>query len=483
MFYIFELANNHNASVPHAKKIINTVSKIVEHHKITAGIKLQFRQLGTFIAPQHQKSNQKFIKRFKSTELDKDEFSEIIDYIRSKNLKVIATPFDNESLQWIEDFNIDVVKIASCSIDDWVLLDEVSDISKKIIISTAGATEKILCNVYDIFQNKSRDFAFMHCVAEYPTPYNHANLARISWLQRLFPNLEIGYSTHESPLDRSLCPYAIAMGCTIIEKHVGFPTSDHPLNDYSLAPSQLNTFLNQIRFFEASLHGISNNQNNTLKELKRYLYVKNQIDVGKKITMSDLSCAIPMEDERHLCVSELPKVVDLFAIQNLLPEHALMDKDCTSEFLLDIKIELKSLLTSASVTTTNKDKIELSAHYGINKFRETGCCIIEKINRTYCKKIIVVLPGQSHPTHHHLRKEETFELLYGDCELTINDQVHKLILGNTIIINPKDKHSFSSKNGCVFEEISTTHYSNDSIYQEPSINKLSLDERKILIQL
>ncbi len=483
MFYIFEIANNHNGSVSHAKKIINAVSKIVDHHKVVAGIKLQFRQLDTFIASKFQKSDKKFIKRFQSTALNKDEFSEIIDHIRSKNLKVIATPFDNESLQWIEDFDVDVVKVASCSIDDWILLDEISNIKRKIIISTAGADEEVLHNVYDIFHSKARDFAFMHCVGEYPTQYNHANLDRISWLQRLFPNLEIGYSTHESPLFRSLCPYAVAMGCSIVEKHVGLPIRNYPLNDYSVSPYQLSVFLDQMQYFEATLYGTSNQQDKTLRELKRYLYVKNQINVGEQINISNLSCAIPMEDERHLCVSELPNVVNLFAIRNLLPNTPLMDKDCTLEFLLDIKTDLTSLLERASVTTTLDDKIELSAHYGINNFSKTGCCIIEKVNRSYCKKIIVVLPGQFHPTHHHIRKEETFELLYGDCCLVINKQEHKLKLGRTITINPKDKHSFASKNGCVFEEISTTHYLNDSIYEDPAINKLPITSRKISIRL
>lgn len=138
MLYIFEMANNHQGSVSHAKLIIDEFSSVAKNSEINAGIKFQFRQLDTFIHPDYHQSDLKFVKRFNSTRLDKDQFSEIIEYARSKDLKIIATPFDNESIPWLSDLNVDIVKIASCSCDDWPLLKEIATINKKIIISTAG---------------------------------------------------------------------------------------------------------------------------------------------------------------------------------------------------------------------------------------------------------------------------------------------------------------------------------------------------------
>ena len=102
----------------------------------------------------------------------------------------MATPFDNEPLHWFEDLNIPVVKVASCSIDDWVLLKELSNINKKIIISTAGASYSTLQKVYKLFKSKGRDFAFMHCVGEYPTPIENSNLKRIGMLKEAFPDID-----------------------------------------------------------------------------------------------------------------------------------------------------------------------------------------------------------------------------------------------------------------------------------------------------
>ena len=122
MFYIFEMANNHQGSVKHAKKIIDNFSDLARKTGITAGIKLQFRQLDTFIHDDYKTSDLKFVKRFNSTRLTKSEFSDILGYIKLKGLVTIATPFDNESIPWIYDLGVSVVKVASCSIDDWPLL-------------------------------------------------------------------------------------------------------------------------------------------------------------------------------------------------------------------------------------------------------------------------------------------------------------------------------------------------------------------------
>ena len=158
MLYIFEMANNHQGSVEHAKKIINKFSTLAAKMKITAAIKLQFRQLDTFIHKDFKNSDLKFVKRFNSTRLEKDEFLEIVNYIKETGLIPIATPFDNESLSWFDDLEIPVVKVASCSIDDWPLLNEISKINKKIIISTAGADLNTLKKVYRLFKRNNRDF-------------------------------------------------------------------------------------------------------------------------------------------------------------------------------------------------------------------------------------------------------------------------------------------------------------------------------------
>lgn len=111
-------------------------------------------------------------------------------------------------------------------------------------------------------------------------------------------------------------------------------------------------------------------------------------------------------------------------------------------------------------------------------FMKHGALIINRVNREYCKKLIVMLPGQAHPPHHHIKKEEAFELLYGDCKLVLDGVVQQLERGKPIVIARGAVHSFSSDDGCVIEEISTTHLAGDSVYSDPSIVKLRLADRK-----
>lgn len=497
MFYIFEMANNHNGSVEHAKKIIDSFASLAKEKNITAGIKFQFRQLDTFIHPDYKKSDLKFVKRFNSTRLEKEQFSEIINYARGTALKIVATPFDNESLEWIRDFDVDIVKVASCSCDDWPLLKEISKINKKTIISTGGVDIDHLDKVHSLFKKNQSAFAFMHCVGEYPTQHFHADLSRITRLQNRYPDIEIGFSTHESPLNKSLAPYAVAMGSAILEKHVGVETKEIKLNGYSLNKEQMSTVIDEVQHFLISSTGKSVEQDFTLKQLKRGVYLRKALKRGDTIAIEDLYFALPVVEGQadasmvDSCeggyVRRRDNVVGKTLLQDMPLNSPLMLESTKNKYfdkkLIDLKFKVDKLLKEAQVSITKDDKVEVSCHYGLEEINTTGAIIIDKVNREFCKKIIVQLPGQRHPVHHHLRKEEAFELLHGDCVLVLNQKEINLKLGKPVVIPRKVDHSFHTKNGCVLEEISTTHFQGDSIYQDPKINKLKLSDRKIKISI
>ena len=485
MFYIFEMANNHQGSVEHAKLIVDTFAFLANKQKINAAIKLQFRQLDTFIHKDYKESDLKFVKRFNSTRLLKEQFKEIVDYIHEKNMVSVATPFDNESLPWLADLNISVVKVASCSIDDWPLLEDIAKINKKIIISTGGASIDHLKRVYDLFKHHKRDFAFMHCVGEYPTLAEHANLARITRMRDEFPDIEIGFSTHESPEKETLAPVACALGCTILEKHVGVPTDIISLNGYSCTAAQMRKVVQKVKVVEKALNGKPREEKETLLKLKRGVYLKRSLKKGEKLGPDDFYYAMPVQ-ESQFNASSYHDLVNRTVLHDMSADSALMIKNVNSKVdstaVAKFSKQAKELLDAAGVSLYGNEKIELSAHYGLENFASHGALIIDKINREYCKKIIVSLPGQQHPTHHHIKKEEAFELLHGDCKLVLNNKEVNLKLGKPVLISRGVKHSFSSVGGCVVEEISTTHIPGDSIYEDPNINKLKLEDRKISLE-
>ena len=91
----------------------------------------------------------------------------------------------------------------------------------------------------------------------------------------------------------------------------------------------------------------------------------------------------------------------------------------------------------------------------------------------------MLFSNQKHPLHKHRLKEETFQILSGTLESTLNGRKSTLYPGDTILVKPGVWHNFRALNKpCIFEEVSTTSYPNDSIYKDDSINKLKREERK-----
>ena len=141
------------------------------------------------------------------------------------------------------------------------------------------------------------------------------------------------------------------------------------------------------------------------------------------------------------------------------------------EKLMTMAKTISDFIIGSNVTIPDKAGLEISHHYGIDKFFETGITMLTIVNRDYCKKLIVVLPGQNHPEQYHKQKEETFVVLHGSVDLALNGVSKTYDVGSVITIEPETRHAFSSKDGCIIEEISTTHYKDDSYYTDESIAK------------
>ena len=152
-----------------------------------------------------------------------------------------------------------------------------------------------------------------------------------------------------------------------------------------------------------------------------------------------------------------------------------------NDMVYSIILQVKGMLNNARIFVGKDSSIEISHHYGLERFREFGAVIVSCINREYCKKLIIQLPRQKHPYHYHKRKEETFQLLCGDLELELDGRKSKLCLGDTVLIKPNQWHKFHTLDGVVFEEVSTTHHNDDSIYEDERIARLPRNERKTQI--
>src|SRR5262245_1036686 len=160
-------------------------------------------------------------------------------------------------------------------------------------------------------------------------------------------------------------------------------------------------------------------------------------------------------------------------------EHAEVDQMVEIRRIIH---DAKGMLFEANLILTHDDQIELSHHFGIERYREIGALIVNVVNREYCKKLIIVLPGQKHPSHRHKVKEETFQLIWGDLEVVLNNIPVKMKAGQKLLVERGAWHSFSSLNGAIFEEVSTTHVPGDSYYEDERICRLDPMQRKTIVE-
>ena len=486
---IFEMANSHQGDTSHGLLIIKEMKKIVDSFNLKAAVKFQFRDLDTFIHKDFQSRNDiKHINRFKSTRLYKPDFKIMIDEVKKLNMIAISTPFDEAGVTWCEDLGIDIIKVASCSANDWPLIEKIAKTNIPVIISTGGKKIKEIDKIYNFFIHRNVKFAILHCVSEYPVKQDVAQLDFIDLLRKRYIDIPIGYSGHESPDNTIIAQMAVAKGAKILERHVGVETDTIKLNNYSMNPSQAMNWVNSIVDARkiCNLNGVSDkyiseDEIKSLNSLMRGVYSRKQIAEGTPIHFEDVYFAMPLQDGNMSSSDFFDGVI---ATKNYIIDEPISEIKQENRITLarDVIHQAKGLLNESGIRIGNQFSVELSHHFGMEKFKEIGATIINIINREYCKKLIIILPGQKHPDHFHKIKEEAFQLLYGDLTCNIDDANYNMVPGDIKYVLRNQVHSFSSKGGAVFEEISTTHVKGDSYYLDDKISKLDLIDRKTIVE-
>ena len=477
--FILEMANNHMGDVEHGLKVIRAFHEVTKKYDFKFGFKLQYRNLDTFIHPKYKGSQDiKYVKRFEDTRLSKSDLRKLRDEMVKLGFTAICTPFDESSVDLILEHEFDVIKVASCSFTDWPLLEKIGATNKPVILSTAGASVNDIDRVVAFFEHRDREFAIMHCVGEYPTAKENFELNQIAFLKARYPNLTIGYSTHEPPEEMESVKLAVGEGAEIFERHIGLKTDKFSINNYSSMPEQIGRWLESATdaFLIAGVKNerrkISDKEKDDLVGLRRGVFVKENLRSGDKLSLKNIFFAIP-NIKGQLLANDFSKYMEYSLKKDLLKDEPVMTAEVSAlnlrEKFLEISNKIKDMVIKSHVPLPLKFDFELSHHYGIENFEKIGATIIRCINREYCKTIIITLPGQKNPTHYHKKKEETFQVLYGDLILEMSGVEKEYRKGDIIVVERGVPHSFTSKGGAIFEEVSTTHYKEDSFYEDPKV--------------
>lgn len=478
--FIFEMANNHMGDTAHGIAIVRAMREACAEFadRFDFAFKLQYRDLDTFIHPSFKgRDDVKYVRRFEETRLSRAQFETLLDTMRECGFRTVCTPFDEPSVDLIEAQGIEVIKIASCSLTDWPLLERIALSNRPIVASTAGATPEEVDNVVSFLLHRGKSLTLMHCVAEYPTPDAHLHIARIAALRQRYPDVRVGFSTHEAPQHTEPVMLARAMGATVFEKHVGLPSAQYALNAYSASPDQVRAWLAAAARADEmcgaeSWPGATETEAASLKSLRRGVFLRRHVDTGETVEADAVHFAFPALPGQ-ITANQWSKYTRHVARQPLAAGMPLLEKQVDirheREQVLAAVTAVRQLLQAGNIVVPGKSELEISHHYGMERFAECGLVMITVVNREYCKKLIAMLPGQTHPEQRHAKKEETFVILHGSMSLWLDGERREAARGDVITVQRGVRHKFHTEGGVVFEEISSTHYTDDSFYTDPTI--------------
>lgn len=195
-------------------------------------------------------SQYKLFKKFDS--FGKDEYIELAKYSEECGLEFLSTPFDIESADYLEPL-MNVYKISSSDLNNLNFVEYQAKKNKPILLSVGASNlDEIIRSVELIRKYNNKQLILMHCILEYPTPYEHTNLQKIVSLKKEFPDVVVGYSDHTKPtLNCDVIKSAYNLGAKVIEKHFtlnkNLKGNDHY---HAMDPTDAKNILEGIAFID-----------------------------------------------------------------------------------------------------------------------------------------------------------------------------------------------------------------------------------------
>lgn len=307
--FVLEMANNHWGKVDRGLRIIADFSKIVRFNNIRATIKLQFRDVDNFIHKDfRQRSDIRYVKKTMDTQMSKGDLAKLVEAIRRAGCIPSATPFDEASVDFCEELEIPLIKLASSDINDWFLIERIAKANKPVIASTGGSSVKDTDDLVTFFANRGIPLALNHCVSLYPTEDHDLQMNQIDYLRSRYPNNTIGFSTHEYHDWETSLSIAYAKGARTFERHIDIDADGVAVSPYCTMPHQADMWFKAFRRAK-SMCGHPGTVKRTcspaevryLDNLLRGVYARRDLKQGQALRDDDLYLAIPLQKGQASC--------------------------------------------------------------------------------------------------------------------------------------------------------------------------------------
>ena len=308
--FVLELANNHWGKVERGLEIIEEFAQVVRFNNIRAAIKLQFRDVDSFIHRDFKnRQDIRYIKKTMATKMDIKDYQILVDAVRAHNCITMATPFDEKSVETCVKLGVDIIKIASSDLNDWILIEKIATTRKPVIVSTGGSSLKDIDDLVTFFEHRSIPLAINHCVSVYPSEKNELELNQIDFLKIRYPGHIIGFSTHERNENiEDAMMIAYAKGARTFERHIDIEADGIAVSPYCSLPSDLDRWIKAYQKAVAICgHSAQSKVVSPRKEvtyldaLVRGVYARWDLPKGHKLTDEDVYLAIPLQKGQISC--------------------------------------------------------------------------------------------------------------------------------------------------------------------------------------
>jgi N-acetylneuraminate synthase len=252
VYVIAEIGLNHNGDVELAKRLIDAAADAGAQ-----AVKFQ-KRTPALATPEHMKNTPRetpwgtmtYLEYRYRVEFGRDEYVELGDHATLRGLDWFASPWDEPSVDFLEDLNVVAHKVASASLTDEGLLRALAETGKPIILSTGMSTLEQIDSAVSTLDTEN--LVLMHATSTYPMPPEEANVRVIPQLAARYPGVPVGYSGHETGAQISIA--AVALGAVAVERHITLDRamwgSDHHA---SLEPADFAALVGDIRIVSEAL--------------------------------------------------------------------------------------------------------------------------------------------------------------------------------------------------------------------------------------
>lgn len=256
-----------------AENVISKFAQKAEYQKETTG---------------EEESQYEMVKKL---ELPFEQFRSIKKYCEEKNILFLSTPFDLDSIDFLEEIQIPFWKIPSGEITNLPYLEKIARTGKDVIMSTGMSNmEEIEMALSVLKKNGAGKITLLHCNTEYPTPFGDVNLRAMQAMEETF-RVPVGYSDHTIGIEVPIA--AVAMGASVIEKHFTLDKNmEGPDHKASLEPGELKQMVRSIRNIEQAMGSSekqpSPSEKKNISIARKSIVAKRGIRQGEKLTEENL---------------------------------------------------------------------------------------------------------------------------------------------------------------------------------------------------